>query len=323
MTTPHKSHPSRKAAMGVAGHKASTIQVLSSPRTQNEHFPVLETIFERLSHELSTTLHALTASGDVEVAFEGIETPHLDAYLQKPEAPSAIFGAFQIREWEDGGVLMLDSVLVRPALELMLGGQLASVKTRTSESVPDAPYTLVEQHLIEKFFEIILSKIQESFASLSDVEWVLEHVGLSAKSLPMAHKKSPCLVGMFQVVIEGIVGHFQIVLPISTIQPIRHLLTEAFLGDKMGNDHLWVEHINREIDKAHVTLDVILDVFEMPLGALLKWTKGFSFPLSVAPDSLVSAKCRGKTVFKAKMGRSKGNLALSVEDLLFHERDKK
>ena len=51
---------------------------------------------------------------------------------------------------------------------------------------------------------------------------------------------------------DGRGGLLQILFPYATIEPIRELLMQSFMGEKLGRDHVWESHLATEIWQADV-----------------------------------------------------------------------
>src|SRR5919206_391016 len=51
---------------------------------------------------------------------------------------------------------------------------------------------------------------------------------------------------------EGRGGVLQILLPYATIEPIRDLLLQSFMGEKLGRDHIWEGHLATELWQAEI-----------------------------------------------------------------------
>lgn len=290
-----------------------SLRVLLEPQVSHDHFPVLEIIFERLCHSLSVTLHGLT-SVNVEVTFEEAQTVHFGNYLESAKAPS-MFGIFHAEEWDNDALIVFNSLLVRPFLELMLGGQLTA-ETKKKGSPEENAFTQIERHLIDKLFQNCLDTLSAQISPITPIRLSLSHTETSTRGLAIVRETSPCIVGYFKIHLEALVSEFQIVFPYTTIQPVRSILADAFMGEKMGNDSLWVDHIHHELPETHLLLDAVLGDVWIPIRDIIQWKKGSSFHLTVTPDSQIQLKCLGTPLLTAKMGQKKGMLALSVEEVL-------
>ena len=104
------------------------------------------------------------------------------------------------------------------------------------------------------------------------------------------------------------------VLPYTTLQPIRHLLTANYPGDNMGKDHVWKEHVHQEIEESHITMSVVLGETYEPLRSVMRWRVGQVIPLNATPDSLIEVTTDNRRLFNGKMGQKGGQLAMLIQN---------
>ena len=54
-------------------------------------------------------------------------------------------------------------------------------------------------------------------------------------------------------------GKLELLLPYATLEPVRELLLQQFMGEKFGRDSIWETHLAEELWNTDVELDVVLD----------------------------------------------------------------
>jgi len=50
-------------------------------------------------------------------------------------------------------------------------------------------------------------------------------------------------------------GTIELLLPYATIEPIRAVLLQMFMGEKFGRDEIWEGHLATEIGQARIGVD--------------------------------------------------------------------
>ena len=63
-------------------------------------------------------------------------------------------------------------------------------------------------------------------------------------------------------------------LPYATLEPIRKLLLQQFMGEKFGRDSIWESHLATELWSTKVEIDAILDEQIMPLNKIMNLEVG-------------------------------------------------
>ena len=94
------------------------------------------------------------------------------------------------------------------------------------------------------------------------------------------------------------------------IEPIKELLDSGMTGDIGEVDERWVNALRRDILRAFVELECTVVEKKMSLRDIIDLDAGDIIPVDI-PESLV-LRANGVPLFKARMGTSRGNLALQV-----------
>jgi flagellar motor switch protein FliM len=108
-------------------------------------------------------------------------------------------------------------------------------------------------------------------------------------------------------------GKLEILLPYATLEPVRELLLQQFMGEKFGRDSIWETHLAEELRHTDIGLDVVLDEQIIPLSTVLNLKVGDRIALGVAPGAPVSLRCGDITLFAGEMGRKGQRLAVRIE----------
>ena len=69
-------------------------------------------------------------------------------------------------------------------------------------------------------------------------------------------------------------GRAEILIPYATLEPIRELLLQMFMGEKFGRDSIWESHLTEELLQTDIYLSAILGELTMPLDTMLNLKKG-------------------------------------------------
>lgn len=111
---------------------------------------------------------------------------------------------------------------------------------------------------------------------------------------------------------EGRGGIIEILLPYATIEPIRELLLQSFMGEKLGRDPTWESHLSTEVFAASVDLEAVLHEMQVPLRRIVNLKKGDTMLFDVKADPVVQIRCGDQPVTEGRMGRLGENIAIQV-----------
>ena len=107
-----------------------------------------------------------------------------------------------------------------------------------------------------------------------------------------------------------------IVVPYSTIEPIKQKLSSSFQTDNDMADSIWTKAMNEHIKDASATLVVKLGEAEMTVGDLVTLEKGDIIPLNQEASGEVTLAVEGVEKMKCLIGVHKGNRAVQVTKLI-------
>lgn len=299
---------------GDGGGEGSGLKaIVNSALVSYERLPMLEVVFDRLVRMMSTSLRNFT-SDNVEVSLDAINSVRFGDYLNGVPLP-AMITVFKVEEWDNYGLVTVDSSLIYSIVDVLLGGRRGSTATR----VEGRPYTTIERALVERMIHIVLSDIGAAFRPLSQVTFRFERLETNPRFAAIARPGNAAILARFKVDMEGRGGRVDLLLPYATLEPVRELLLQMFMGEKFGHDSIWESHLVSELWLTDLTIEAVLDQQELSLADVMKWKVGSRLVLHVGPDSDVVLRCGDAAMFTGKMGRRGSHIAIQIADLCRRE----
>ena len=296
---------------GGGGDKPSGIQaILSSALVSYERLPMLEIVFDRLVRMLSTSLRNFT-SDNVEVSLDNITAIRFGDYLNSIPLP-AMLGVFKAEEWDNYGLIMVDSTLTYSIVDVLLGGRRGTAAMR----IEGRPYTTIERNLVERLVGVVLNDLTATFDPLSPVTFRFERLETNPRFAAIARAANAAVLARLRVDMEDRGGRIELLIPYATLEPVRELLLQMFMGEKFGRDSIWETHLSSELWQTDVEINAVLDEITLPLGDVLDWKPGSRLNLECGPNSEVELRCGDVQLFKGQMGRRSGKIAVKISDRL-------
>src|SRR5215831_3822627 len=268
------------AGDGSGSEKPSGIQaILSSALVSYERLPMLEIVFDRLVRMLSTSLRNFT-SDNVEVSLDNITAIRFGDYLNSIPLP-AMLGVFKAEEWDNFGLLMVDSSLTYSIVDVLLGGRRGTAAMR----IEGRPYTTIERNLVERLVAVVLSDLSGAFDPLSPVTFRFDRLETNPRFATIGRPANAAVLARLRVDMEDRGGRLEVLLPYATLEPVREILLQGFLGEKFGRDSIWEAHLAGELWNTRVPIQAVLDTVDMPLREVLNLEVGSRIPLTVGLDA--------------------------------------
>jgi flagellar motor switch protein FliM len=299
---------------GGAGQKTGIMELINSALVNYERLPMLDVVFDRLVRLMSTSLRNLT-SDNVEISLDHISSVRFGDYLNSIPLP-AMLSIFKAEEWDDHGLLVVDSALIYSIVDVLLGGRRGTSALR----VEGRPYTTIETKLIERMVNVVLNDLSSAFDPLSPVSFRLDRIETNPRFATITQSNNAGVLTRLRIDMGDRSGRVEIMIPYSTLEPIRELLLQMFMGEKFGRDTIWETHLTRELFQTDVQLSAILGETSVALDDLVNWEVGSTVILNTRPDDLVEMRVGDHPMFMAKVGQKQGQIACSIEEYIEPEK---
>jgi flagellar motor switch protein FliM len=200
-------------------------------------------------------------------------------YLRRLPAPS-VLGVLEVDGAPNSALLYLDSALVSHVIDVSLGGD-PTVDSAFTDRMP----TEIDFALCRRFADRVLQCFGEAVAvtcrSRSIGRLTCGRFENSPQMVAVAPDKSEVLIINQRVEIgDGArAGFFELVLPLSVIDPIKGDLMQHHGTPSALNAQLWDSHFRRSLLNAQIELDVVIESQKVPLKQLSTMKPGDVLPL--------------------------------------------
>ncbi|MDP4024555.1 flagellar motor switch protein FliM [Methylobacterium sp. NEAU 140] len=290
------------SASGAGGVRA----IVDSGVVQYERLPMLEIVFDRMIRLLSTSLRNLFQD-NVEVTLDNITSVRFGDYLNAIPLPT-LLGVFRAEQWENSGLVTVESNLAYTTFDLLLGGKRGGSSSR----LDGRPFTAIEMTLVRRLVEIVLGDLELSFQPLSPVTFGIDRIETNPRFATITRPGNAAILISLRLDVDGRGGLLQILFPYATIEPIRELLTQSFMGEKLGRDQIWEGHLATEIWQADLTMQAVLHEMMLPLKRVMRLKVGDTLMFDAKPTDLVTVRCGDWALTQGRIGRVDGNIAVQV-----------
>ncbi|MDP2781461.1 flagellar motor switch protein FliM [Devosia sp.] len=275
--------------------------LINSALVSYERLPMLEIVFDRLVRLTTTSLRNFT-SDNVEVTLDSISSVRFGDYLNSIPLP-AILSVIRAEEWENYGLLTVDSSLIYSMIDVLLGGRRIGGNIR----IEGRPYTTIELALARRMIEVILEDTHRAFEPVTQVNFKLERMETNPRFAAISRPGNAAILIELRIEMDDRGGKIEILLPYATIEPIREQLLQMFMGEKFGRDATWESHLATEIYSADVLLEAVLHEQDVPLSRMMAMQAGDTLMFERTPTDPVRLRCGGVELTEAVMGHI-GNL---------------
>ena len=217
--------------------KSGVRAIINSALVSYERLPMLEIVFDRLVRLMTTSLRNFT-SDNVEVSLDSITSIRFGDYLNSIPLP-AILAVFRAEELDNYGLFTVDSNLIYSIVDVLLGGRRGSSAMR----IEGRPYTTIERTLVQRMIEVILLDMCAAVEPLAPVNFMLDRLETNPRFAAIARPANAAILVKLRIDMDDRGGRTELLLPYATLEPIRKLLLQQFMGEKFGRDSIWESHL--------------------------------------------------------------------------------
>jgi flagellar motor switch protein FliM len=298
----------------LSGNGTGIRAIADTGRVSHERLPMLEIISDRMVRLLSTSLRAFF-SDNVEVTLDGITSVRFGDYLNSIPLP-ALLSVVRAEGWDNLALVTVESSLTYAALDMLLGGRRATSGAR----LDGRAFTTIETQLIRRLVEVTLAEAETAFRPISPVRFAVDRIETNPRFAVITRPANAAILIDLRMDMEGRGGNLQIILPYATIEPIRDLLLQSFMGEKLGRDAVWEGHLATEIWQADIAVEAVLHETRMPLKKMLSLEVGDTLTFDVGPDAPVILRLGDVVLSQGRIGRIDDQVAIQVMRPLIRSR---
>jgi len=284
--------------------------IINSALVSYERLPMLEVVFDRLVRMMSTSLRNFT-SDNVEVSLDNISSIRFGDYLNSIPLP-AMLTVFRAEEWDNFGLMTVDSSLIYSVVDVLLGGRRGTAAMR----IEGRPYTTIEISLVEEMVHVVLQDLSNAFEPLSPVNFVFDRLETNPRFATIARPANAAVLVRLRIDMEDRGGRLELLLPYATLEPIRELLLQMFMGEKFGRDSIWESHLATELWSTDIEIEAVLEEQTLTIGEIMDLEIGTTLMLNSGAETPVQLRCGGVRLLSGKVGRVGQHIAVSVLDSL-------
>jgi len=230
-------------------------------------------------------------------------------FLECLPSPTCIV-ALGLRPYDGNAVLEMNSSLIFPILEILLGGSGSSLMNLQRE------ITEIEQSLLEGLFRIILRDLREAWKGITQIDFSIESLETEPQFLRILAPSEAVVTIAVEIRIGESVGMMNIAMPSIIIKMMRQKFDMQWSVRKTESTELEQLRVLDLVRESSMTLEARLEGPTIRMEDLIRLEQGdvlsFDYPLRRPLECTIN----GKHKFRGRMVSSGEKLAFEVRDLI-------
>jgi len=276
----------------------------SQDRIVRGRMPTLEMVNERFARHMRISLFNMMRR-TAEVSINGIQMIKFGEYIHTLFVPTSL-NMVRFRPLKGTALITMEARLVFILVDNFFGGD-----GRYHAKIEGREFTPTERRIIQMLLKLVFEDYKEAWSPVMDVSF--EYLD-SEVNPSMANIVSPTevvVISSFHIELDGGGGDFHIALPYSMLEPIRELLDAGVQSDKEDTDMRWSKALRDEIMDVPVAINTKFIEVDISLSQVMELQAGDIIPIEM-PDN-ITVLIEDLPTFRAKLGRSRDNIALKIE----------
>jgi len=277
-------------------------------RVSKEQFRGFQTLSELFARDLSTALGgSLRAIARVSVV--SVDQITYDEYVLSISTPTS-YNIIQLPPLEGNLILEFSPSLIFPIIDRLLGGRGVPISKPRE-------LTEIEQKLVAKIIEIVLSTLARAWRHLAHFSWKLVAQENDPQIVQIVTGSEIVLAIRFELDIGEISGSMSLCLPVVSIESILDKVGAeyTFYGARpQHKDHQTTDMLEQIVLCTEAKLEALMvgstitvkDLLKMQLGDIVRLDN------NVEDESCVTINVCGKPKFAGKQGRVGNRQAIQI-----------
>ena len=249
--------------------------LLSQDRIIRGRMPTLDIINDRFARQFRITL-SNSMRKIVQVNVESTSLMKYGEFLNYLPIPSCL-NLMKFNPLRGSCILAIESKLIFAFLNNWFGGA-----TNAQERIESRDFTAIEIMVVKKVIGLLLDDLQDAWSPVFPIEGQYIRTEVNPQFLAVVAPSDVVVLTSFEIELDGLRGSVQLVIPYSSIEPIRQHLSRGIGSDSEGEDRAWRELIRESLYDVAARSSVMLgktsitirDLIELSVGDVITLDRG-------------------------------------------------
>lgn len=297
---------------GGEGNQNGVVQydLANQDRIIRGRMPTLDIIHDRFIRLFRVTLsNSLRKMANLSVNSTG--PLKFSEFMNSLPLPSCL-NILRLDPLRGAAVMVIESKLLYALVDSFFGGN-------------DVPYTKIEgkdftQIEIKIARRVVLSAIddlEKAWEPVYPLKIGYSRTEINPQFVAVVPPSDVVIATTFDVELEKVSGTIKIVIPYSTLEPIKSKLSVGFQSEQLEVDFIWINRVKEQIMQTTANLTVKLGEAQIQVRDLMNLEVGDIIQLNTDATMPLSVMVEGVPKFKGIPGLLRGNRAIRVTESMF------
>jgi flagellar motor switch protein FliM len=293
---------------GENGQSDANIQpydLTNQDRVIRGRMPILEIIYERFIRQfrvsLSNSLRKIST-----ISMISTDLLKFGEFVNTLPIPSCMC-IMRFNELRGPALIVFESKLAYAIIDSYFGGT-----DRPFTKIEGKEFTSIELSFMRRVMDMAINDLEEAWAPVHRIDAQYVRTEINPQFVGVVPPSDVIITTTFEVEFESASGTIMVVIPYSTIEPIKQKLSSSYQTDNDVVDTLWTRSMQEHIQHAQATAVVKLGETEMTIGDLVGLQVGDIIPLSQEVSGELDLEIEDAKKLKCLIGVYKGSRAVQI-----------
>ncbi len=204
-------------------------------------------------------------------------------------------------------LLVFESKLAYALVDSFFGGT-----DRPFTKIEGKEFTNIELTIIKKVMDLAISDLEEAWAPVHKTKISYVRTEVNPQFVGVVPPSDVIISTTFEVELENASGTIALIIPYSTIEPIKQKLNATFQSEADNKDRHWTMVMSEHLQVVDAEVSVRLGHTDITVADLVNLQVGDIIPLGQNADGELEVLCESVPKFKCVFGVSRGNRAVQI-----------
>ena len=267
--------------------------------------PILEIIYERFIRSfrvsLSNSLRKIST-----ISMISTDLLKFGEFVNTLPIPSCMC-IMRYNELRGPALLVFESKLAYAIIDSYFGGT-----DRPFTKIEGKEFTSIELSFMKRVMDMAIGDLEEAWAPVHKIDAQYVRTEINPQFVGVVPPSDVIITTTFEVEFESASGTIMVVIPYSTIEPIKQKLSSSYQSESDVVDSLWTQSMHEHIQLSKATAIVKLGETEMTVGDLVSLQVGDVIPLNQDVSGELMIEVEGVDKLSCLAGEYKGNKAVQI-----------
>jgi flagellar motor switch protein FliM len=231
-------------------------------------------------------------------------------FMNSLPLPSCL-NILRVEPLRGSAVMVIESKLLYALVDSLFGGSDVPYT-----KIEGKDFTPIEMKIARRIVMAAIEDLEKAWAPVFPLKIHYSRTEINPQFVAVVPPSDVVISTAFDVELEKMSGSIKLVIPYSTLEPIKSKLSVGFQNEQLEVDHIWINRIKAQLMATNVSVNVTLGHAWLNLREFMDLERGDVIVLDHDADKALDISVEGIHKFRGVPGVVKGNKAIKIVETM-------